>query len=113
MAGFVFHSISTAMIQLEDKKGLSNLAFSERLSIGNHKTNKNIILILSIGLMLFLGFQSLFQSVRFTVENIVTDSIHYDGFYVFDDFIAEDNIENSSMNYSMDYGFEIKESQSV
>lgn len=109
-----FYALSKWTIKVADRYGISSISLSERIQIGNYKKNKNTIIMLSIGIMLFLGLQILFITTRYVTNNVGQNNINYQNHVVFNEPVLEGDlyqIDNSKQGATgLDFVFYIEQS---
>lgn len=108
------YKISKWFIWFSDFLGLPYISFSERIQIGSYQKTKNAILLMGIGLMLFLGLQSLFTTARNYTREIGRTNLQYESYLLYDTPVAESLVKEfhnaSQMLTGLNYQFYIEES---
>ncbi|WP_054743360.1 FtsX-like permease family protein [Cellulosilyticum ruminicola] len=98
------------VIKLGDSKGFPQPAFAARIENGNYKKAKNTILMLSIGIMFFMGLQILYSSARAMTRQTGENAIHYTSYISYREPINTDNYDLDNVYFGLNYTFYIEES---
>lgn len=88
----LFYVLGKWIIIIADTMGISTVSFSERIQIGNYKKNKNTVMMLAIGIMLFFGLQIVFTSARYTTNIVGQSNLNYQNHISFENLTAEEDV---------------------